>query len=47
LQDRRAFAAIRERARQTVINRYDLKRICLPKQLQLLDMARDSAVKIG
>ena len=31
-----AFEALRERARQTVVERYDLKRICLPEQLRRL-----------
>jgi glycosyltransferase involved in cell wall biosynthesis len=31
------FAAIRYAARQTVIDRYDLRRICLPAWLQLID----------
>jgi glycosyltransferase involved in cell wall biosynthesis len=37
LADRNAFAAIRQAARQTVVERYDLKRICLPAQLGLLE----------
>jgi glycosyltransferase involved in cell wall biosynthesis len=40
LSDRAAFAAIRKAARQTVVDRYDLKRICLPAQLQLLERLR-------
>ncbi len=31
------FTAIRQRARQTVLDRYDLKRICLPQHLELID----------
>ena len=31
------FAAIRRAARQTVIDRYDLKRVCLPAWLKLID----------
>ena len=31
-----AFEALRERARQTVVERYDLKRFCLPEQLRVL-----------
>jgi glycosyltransferase involved in cell wall biosynthesis len=31
------FAKMRARARQTIVETYDLKRICLPEQLQLLD----------
>ncbi len=37
LKDPSAFAALRESARRTVIERYDLNSICLPKQLRLLD----------
>lgn len=40
LKDSRAFAAIRESARRTIVDKYDLKTICLPKQLKLLEMAR-------
>jgi glycosyltransferase involved in cell wall biosynthesis len=40
LQDRPAFAAMRRNARQTILDKYDLKSICLPQQLQLLDIAR-------
>jgi glycosyltransferase involved in cell wall biosynthesis len=36
-----SYQARREAARQTIVNRYDLRRICLPAQLQLIDMARD------
>ena len=35
-----AFAALRENARRTIVERYDLKRICLPGQLRLLEEAR-------
>jgi len=31
------FAAIRQRARQTIVDRYDLKRICLPQHLAYID----------
>ena len=34
-----AFAALRENARRTVVERYDLKRVCLPGQVRLLDAA--------
>ena len=30
------MATLRQRARQTVVERYDLKRICLPKQVELI-----------
>ena len=32
--------ALRERARRTVVENYDLKRVCLPKQLELLNGKR-------
>ena len=31
------FTAIRQRARQTIVDRYDLKRICLPQHLAYID----------
>lgn len=34
-----SFAGIRANARQTVIERYDLRTVCLPQQLCLLEMA--------
>lgn len=37
LEDPRAFADVRLRARQTVVENYDLKTICLPAQLKLLE----------
>jgi glycosyltransferase involved in cell wall biosynthesis len=39
LADRERFRPIRQRARQTILERYDLRRICLPRQLQLLQLA--------
>ena len=30
------FTALRENARRTIVDRYDLKRVCLPGQLRLL-----------
>lgn len=36
LEDRADLTEMRRRARQTVIERYDLKRVCLPRQLALL-----------
>jgi glycosyltransferase involved in cell wall biosynthesis len=39
LSEREAFRAIRQRARQTILERYDLRRVCLPRQLQLLQLA--------
>lgn len=38
LEDRTAFASLRQNARQTVLDRYDLRSICLPAQLRLLNM---------
>lgn len=43
LEDRSAFDELRRNARQTIIDRYDLKTICLPGQLRLLEMARKSS----
>ena len=37
------FAALRRNARQTVIEKYDLKRICLPGQLRLIGEAASAA----
>jgi glycosyltransferase involved in cell wall biosynthesis len=39
LQKPKAFDAIRKKARQTIVDNYDLKTICLPAQLQMLSMA--------
>ena len=39
LADRQAFAAIRANARRTIVDQYDLRTICLPAQLRLLNMA--------
>lgn len=36
LESRAGLTEMRRRARQTVIERYDLKRVCLPRQLALL-----------
>jgi glycosyltransferase involved in cell wall biosynthesis len=36
LQDREALVPIRQRARQTIMERYDLHRVCLPQQLSLI-----------
>lgn len=40
LQDPTAYAQLREYARHTVVDRYDLYSKCLPTQLGLLDTAR-------
>jgi glycosyltransferase involved in cell wall biosynthesis len=39
LADRQAFASIRVNARKTIVENYDLRTICLPAQLRLLNMA--------
>lgn len=41
LSDPGAFAAIRKRARQTILERYDLRTLALPAQLRLIEMVRD------
>lgn len=41
LTEPRAFEQIRQNARQTIVERYDLQTVCLPKQLELLQIARD------
>lgn len=38
LEDGKAFASIRQNARQTIIDRYELRSICLPGLLRLLNM---------
>jgi glycosyltransferase involved in cell wall biosynthesis len=38
LEDSRSFASIRQNARQTVLDRYDLRSVCLPAHLRLLNM---------
>jgi glycosyltransferase involved in cell wall biosynthesis len=42
LAEPEAFAPLRARARQTVVERYDLRSVCLPAQLKVLDQARNS-----
>ncbi|SFV16609.1 glycosyltransferase family 4 protein [Pseudoduganella namucuonensis] len=44
LAEPQAYAAVRERARHTVVERYDLKTVCLPAQLKMLEMARAGEV---
>lgn len=36
LRDRQGHAALRERARATIVDRYDLRGVCVPRQLELL-----------
>jgi glycosyltransferase involved in cell wall biosynthesis len=38
LEDRKSFASLRQNARQTVLDRYDLRSICLPAHLRVLNM---------
>lgn len=40
LDDPGAFASLRENARRTVVDRYDLQRICMPAQMKLIDEVR-------
>jgi glycosyltransferase involved in cell wall biosynthesis len=37
LADRAAFAALRENARRTIVENYDLRTICLPQQLRMIE----------
>ena len=37
LEDARAHAQIRHNARRTIVDRFDLRTICLPAQLGLID----------
>jgi glycosyltransferase involved in cell wall biosynthesis len=46
LADRGAMLPLRNRARQTVIERYDLKRICLPQQAALVGADSSSALRV-
>jgi hypothetical protein len=39
LADKPRFTPLREAARRTIVEHYDLRRICLPAQLQMLDAA--------
>jgi glycosyltransferase involved in cell wall biosynthesis len=43
LRDPRGYDAIRVAARQTIVEHYDLARICLPAHIQLLERARQSS----
>jgi glycosyltransferase involved in cell wall biosynthesis len=38
LEDSKSFASIRQNARQTIVDRFDLRSICLPAHLRLLNM---------
>lgn len=37
LEDQRAFNSLRQNARQTILDRYDLRSVCLPAHLRLLN----------
>ena len=39
LADHDAYAPLRKNARRTIVEKYDLRTICLPQQLRLLAMA--------
>jgi glycosyltransferase involved in cell wall biosynthesis len=47
LQRQKELRPLRERARGTVIERYDLKRVCLPAQLGLVARLQDKAAGAG
>jgi glycosyltransferase involved in cell wall biosynthesis len=38
LEDKKSFASLRQNARQTIVDRFDLRSICLPAHLRLLNM---------
>jgi glycosyltransferase involved in cell wall biosynthesis len=38
LEDTHSFASLRQNARQTIVDRFDLRTICLPAQLRMLNM---------
>jgi glycosyltransferase involved in cell wall biosynthesis len=38
LEDSKSFGSLRVNARQTIVDRYDLRSICLPAHLRLLNM---------
>jgi len=38
LEDGKSFASLRKNARQTIVDRFDLRSICLPAHLRLLNM---------
>jgi glycosyltransferase involved in cell wall biosynthesis len=49
LEDSKSFASLRQNARQTIVNRFDLKSICLPAHLRLLNMLvpREGRASVG
>jgi hypothetical protein len=38
LEDNHSFASLLQNARQTIVDRFDLRTICLPAQLRMLNM---------
>jgi glycosyltransferase involved in cell wall biosynthesis len=48
LEDRKSFASLRQNARQTIVDRFDLRTICLPAHLRMLNMlvTRDSRASL-
>ena len=48
LEDKKAFASLRQNARRSIIDRFDLRTICLPAHLRMLNMlvARDSRASL-
>jgi glycosyltransferase involved in cell wall biosynthesis len=47
LEDSRSFASLRQNARQTIVDRYDLRSICLPAHLRLLNMLTPRAQRVA
>ena len=47
LEHQAELAPLRSRARETVVSRYDLKRICLPAQLRLVDSLQGQRADAG
>lgn len=43
LEDRAAFASLRANARRTIVENYDLRTICLPQQLRMIEELAGSA----
>jgi len=48
LEDSKSFASLRQNARQTILDRYDLRSVCLPAHLRVLNMLapRDRRVSL-
>ena len=45
LSDPGSFASLRRQARETIVERYDLRRICLPRQIALVEAVASDAEK--